>query len=63
VTRRIRSTLAGDTEWPALSVSVGAAGFRVHGQTIEDLLRAADASLYRMKSQNPDRASAPAERS
>jgi diguanylate cyclase (GGDEF)-like protein len=63
VTRRIRSRLAGDAELPALSVSVGAAVFPVHGQTIEDLLRTADASLYRMKSQNLDRASTLAKRS
>jgi diguanylate cyclase (GGDEF)-like protein len=62
VTCRIRSRLAGDTELPALSVSVGAAVFPVHGQTIEDLLRAADASLYRMKSQNLGGVSALAKR-
>lgn len=57
VTRRICSRLAGDTELPRLSASVGAAVFPVHGHTIEDLLREADASLYRMKSQNTERPS------
>jgi diguanylate cyclase (GGDEF)-like protein len=58
VTRRICNRLAGDTELPALSVSVGAAVFPEHGNTIEALLREADAALYRMKSQNTERVSA-----
>jgi len=58
VSRRICNRLAGDSELPTLSVSVGAAVFPAHGQTIEDLLSAADAYLYRMKSQNTERLSA-----
>lgn len=55
VVNRIRQRLAGDTEFPALSVSIGAAVFPTHGNTMEGLLREADAALYRMKSQNHQR--------
>lgn len=58
VARRICARLAGDTEFPRLSVSVGAAVFPANGNTIEALLQEADAALYRMKSQNLERASA-----
>jgi len=49
VAERIRCYLASETEHPALSVSAGAAVFPANGKTIDEILRAADAALYRMK--------------
>ncbi len=49
VALRIRTRLAGETEYPELSVSTGSAVFPADGKTIDELLRAADAALYRMK--------------
>jgi len=50
VARRICDLLAKDTEEPALSVSVGAAGYPSDAETIGTLLYAADRALYSMKS-------------
>lgn len=58
VTQRIRRQLAGETEHPGLSVSVGVAVFPMGGKTIDELLRTADAALYRMKFKNADGLSA-----
>ena len=49
VSQRICRYLASDVEHPSLSVSAGAAVFPKDGKTIDDLLRTADAALYRMK--------------
>ncbi len=49
VGQRIRERLAADGEEPMLSVSLGTAVFPQDGQTIEDLLSAADRALYGMK--------------
>ncbi|PYU19870.1 MAG: hypothetical protein DMG32_23520 [Acidobacteria bacterium] len=49
VASRIREQLARDNEQPPLSVSIGVA-HPEGGQTIEELLRAADRELYGMKS-------------
>jgi diguanylate cyclase (GGDEF)-like protein len=51
VALRMRKQLASESESPALSVSVGTAVFPANGTTIDELLRAADAALYRMKFQ------------
>ena len=50
VASRIREQLARDNEQPPLSVSIGVAQYPEGGQTIEELLRAADRELYGMKS-------------
>jgi diguanylate cyclase (GGDEF)-like protein len=49
VGQRICERLASDNEQPRLTVSVGAAVYPQDGQTMEDLLRAADRALYGMK--------------
>ena len=49
VGRRIRELVAKDSEEPALSVSVGAAGYPSDASTIGTLLYAADRALYEMK--------------
>jgi len=49
VGRRIRELLAKDAEGPALSVSVGVAGYPSDATTIGTLLYAADRALYEMK--------------
>jgi GGDEF domain-containing protein len=41
--------LAGETEYPRLSVSAGFAVFPANGKTIDELLSTSDAALYRMK--------------
>src|SRR5262249_51762642 len=51
VADRIRRRLADQRERPELSVSAGAAVFPANGKTVDELLRAADAALYRMKFQ------------
>jgi diguanylate cyclase (GGDEF)-like protein/PAS domain S-box-containing protein len=50
VASRIRDQLAKDNQQPPLSVSIGVADYPEGGQTIEELLRAADRELYGMKS-------------
>ena len=49
VSRRICERLAGDKEFPNVTVSVGAAVFPRDGETIDSLFNAADRALYRMK--------------
>jgi diguanylate cyclase (GGDEF)-like protein len=51
VAHRIRRQLADQKERPELSVSAGTAVFPANGTTVDELLRAADAALYRMKIQ------------
>jgi len=53
VARRIRELLGKDAEEPALSVSIGLAGFPKDAATIGTLLYAADKALYEMKSAQP----------
>jgi two-component system, cell cycle response regulator len=50
VARRICDSLSHDGRKPELSVSIGTAIYPQDGQTIESLLRAADAALYSRKS-------------
>ncbi|HYB62656.1 MAG TPA: GGDEF domain-containing protein [Methylomirabilota bacterium] len=52
VARRVCERLAHDGELPRLSVSVGTAVFPQDGETIEQLLNAADRGLYGMKNQS-----------
>ena len=52
VALRIRTHLANENEHPSLSVSTGCAVFPADGKTIDELLRVADAGLYRMKFRN-----------
>jgi len=49
VGQRIRELLATDAAGPALSVSVGVAGYASDATTIGTLLYAADRALYEMK--------------
>jgi diguanylate cyclase (GGDEF)-like protein len=49
VGQRICDRLAADGETPNITVSVGASVFPQDGQTIEELLDAADRALYKMK--------------
>jgi diguanylate cyclase (GGDEF)-like protein len=49
VGERIRERLSTDGEEPHMTVSVGTAVFPQDGQTVEELLDAADRSLYGMK--------------
>ena len=49
VARRICGCLANDAKEPRLSVSVGVAIYPRDGKTVENLLRAADEALYKMK--------------
>src|SRR5437762_4832333 len=53
VGERICDLLAKDTEEPALSVSVGVAGYPSDAETIGTLLYAADRALYAMKAKRP----------
>src|ERR1700731_3603902 len=46
VANRIRAVIAGDTEKPQLSASIGISTYNGHGERIEKLLSAADAQLY-----------------
>jgi diguanylate cyclase (GGDEF)-like protein len=48
-TRRITEQVAKDTEQPRISASIGAAVFPRDGQTISELLEAADKALYSKK--------------
>ncbi len=49
VGERIRERLGSDGEQPSVTVSVGTAVFPQDGRTVEELLEAADRSLYGMK--------------
>ena len=51
VARRICESVAGDSNGPKLTVSVGVAVYPQDGETIERLLREADLALYSMKQQ------------
>jgi len=53
VARRISELLEADAEQPALSVSVGIAGYPADADGIGTLLYTADRALYAMKSQKP----------
>jgi diguanylate cyclase (GGDEF)-like protein/PAS domain S-box-containing protein len=53
VARRICELLGKDAEEPALSVSIGLAGFPKDAATIGTLLYAADKALYEMKAAQP----------
>ena len=53
VSRRICERLAKDGEFPAITVSVGAAVFPRDGETLDGLFNAADRALYGMK-RRPD---------
>jgi diguanylate cyclase (GGDEF)-like protein len=55
VSQRICRYLDSEVEHPSLSVSTGAAVFPRDGRTIDDILRTADAALYRMKFQKLQR--------
>src|SRR4029077_19416845 len=50
VANRIRAVIAGDTEKPQLSASIGISIYNGHGERIEKLLSDADAQLYFEKS-------------
>ena len=49
VAERIHRELSSEAEHPELSVSIGASVYPASGKGVEDLLRVADAALYRMK--------------
>jgi len=53
IAKRIRERLASDGESPSISVSVGSAVFPEDGETVEELLSAADSALYGMKRPSP----------
>jgi len=55
VANRIRAVIAGDTEKPLLSASIGISIYNGHGERIEKLLSAADAQLYLEKSRRGKR--------
>jgi diguanylate cyclase (GGDEF)-like protein len=52
VAGRIRAALAGETEKPSLTVSVGVAVWPIDGTTLETLLETADLDLYAMKNRS-----------
>jgi diguanylate cyclase (GGDEF)-like protein len=58
VANRIRAVMAGDTETPQLSASIGISIYNGHGERIEKLLSDADAQLYLEKSRRGKRQSA-----
>ena len=55
VANRIRAVMAGDTEMPQLSASIGISIYNGHGERIEKLLSDADAQLYLEKSRRVKR--------
>jgi len=55
VANRIRAVMAGDTEMPQLSASIGISIYNGHGERIEKLLSDADAQLYSEKSRRGKR--------
>ncbi|HEV2195125.1 MAG TPA: sensor domain-containing diguanylate cyclase [Candidatus Acidoferrum sp.] len=57
VASRISERIARDSEQPALSASIGVAVYPQDGETIEDLLQAADRELYKSKGQGAEQAS------
>jgi len=56
---RIRERLANDGEQPPLSVSIGAAIYPDDGDTLEKLLKTAEAALYIMKGRAEEKATQP----
>jgi len=56
---RVRDRLANDGEQPPLSVSIGAAVYPDDGDTLEKLLKTAEAALYMMKGQISEPSTAP----
>ena len=56
---RIRERLANDGEQPPLSVSIGAAVYPDDGDTLEKLLKTAEASLYIMKGRADEKENQP----
>ena len=57
VASRIRERIATDSEQPTLSASIGVAVYPQDGETIDDLLQAADRELYKRKRQGAEQAS------
>jgi len=57
VSSRIHELIAGESEQPALSVSIGAAIYPSDGKTIQDLLQKADRESYGMKSRDAEQRS------
>src|SRR6267143_3990149 len=58
VANRIRAVIAGDTEKPQLSASIGISIYIGHGERIEKLLSEADQDLYAEKARRGRRAAA-----
>ncbi len=59
VANRIREVLAGDTEQPPLSASIGISTYRGDGERIEKLLSEADQDLYAEKAKRGKRIAVP----
>lgn len=57
VASRVRERMAKDSEQPTFSASIGVAVYPQDGETIEDLLQAADRELYKSKSHGAEQAS------
>jgi diguanylate cyclase (GGDEF)-like protein len=62
VANRIHAVMAGDTEAPQLSASIGISIYNGHGERIEKLLSDADAQLYLEKSRRVKRQPVPLNR-
>jgi len=62
VANRIHAVMAGDTEAPQLSASIGISIYNGHGERIEKLLSDADAQLYLEKSRRSKRQTVPLNR-
>jgi diguanylate cyclase (GGDEF)-like protein len=62
VANRIHAVMAGDTETPQLSASIGISIYNGHGERIEKLLSDADAQLYLEKSRRVKRQPVPLNR-
>src|ERR1700726_3670635 len=62
VANRIHAVMAGDTETPQLSASIGISIYNGHGERIEKLLSDADAQLYLEKSRRSKRQPVPLNR-
>jgi diguanylate cyclase (GGDEF)-like protein len=57
VARGVVDRLANDVEKPNLSISVGVAVYPGHGETVEELLNAADVALYETKERRKSKSS------
>jgi len=62
VANRIHAVMAGDTESPQISASIGISIYNGHGERIEKLLSDADAQLYLEKSRRSKRQPVPLDR-